>query len=95
VAYTLVNQTTTDTAQVLECGGSVRVNADVFNAAIIVRYGQGRGSYIWGPPVFYAPAHRSLDRACDAIEYRNALPGLPAQLSVEALTPTDLGDDGA
>jgi len=74
------------------CNGCVRVNFDVNNAAVYYQLGRLVGGAIqWAPERFLIPGFRSLDRAFDALAVRSAVAGTPAQVTVDALTPQDIG----
>lgn len=74
------------------CPGCVRVNFDVANATIYYQLGyHSGGSIIWRPERFLVPGFRSFDRQFDAIRVRSAVSGQPAQVTVDVLTPHDVG----
>lgn len=71
--------------------GARRWNLSVNNAAIYYRFGAGSVDVQYGFEVFLAPGFRSFDRAADACQVRSAVPGTPAQVTVEALTAEEVG----
>jgi hypothetical protein len=90
----LNNRTTADQytdALTLRSPGAVRCNVTVANAAVYRRFGMGVGGIEWQEEVFTPPGFMSLDRRFDAVQFRSAVPGTPAQIIVEAVPPLELG----
>lgn len=78
-----------------------RVNLDISNNAIYyqLQAADADGSPAsndgkWRDEVFAGPSFRSLSRACTGVRIRSAVLGSPAQVTVEALPATELGQDG-
>lgn len=77
---------TTDDYQYLSCPGSTSVTLQVSNANILI--GFGRGSIQPGSGVFpltdeeYIPVVGGLDRKCDVIRFKSAVPGQPATIQL-------------
>jgi hypothetical protein len=95
VSYLPVNNRTTDDeytdACTLRCPGAVRCNLLIANAAVYRRFGYGGGGIDWQDEVFTPPGFMSLDRRFDAIQLRSAAAGHPAQVTIEAVPPAELG----
>lgn len=79
-------------ATTLEHPRSVRVNFQVFNAAIVYQLGRGRGGVVYSGDVFLGPGIYSLDRVCDGVRFRSAAAGQPAQVTVELLAVEEVGE---
>lgn len=94
MSYAPVNNATTaddfTTAATLLAPGSVRFNIDVANAAVFYQFGEGWPDVRWGFAVFMGPGFRSFDRQKDAMRVRSAAAGHPAQVTLEALTASEL-----
>lgn len=82
-----------DATTTLICQGAVKINLEVSGAAIFYRYaprtslrpGATIGNF--GPEAFKGPATYLLGRNIEAIQVRSAVPGKPAQVTIEALGP--------
>jgi hypothetical protein len=89
MAYT-IDTTSTDAYQELQCPGTIRVTAQISNAAISINYGQGgRGRpdaavYPPGDEVLL-PSFGGLDRQCDAIRFKSYAAGTPANVKLTAI----------
>ena len=95
----LNNITTADgytLANTLPCEGAVKLNIEVSGAAIFYRYairdslhptGWAGATSNFGPEVFKGPNTYLLSRNADAVQVRSAVPGKPAQVTIEALGP--------
>lgn len=82
MAFSLPNAPTTDLPQTFRCDESASVLLIVSNAAVLIAPGTGRhGAYTLGPEEFYPPGGYGLP-ASDAVQFRSATPGQPAQLSL-------------
>lgn len=76
----------------LRCAHTVRLTVDVEDAPVYMQLGEGsRGVEFSQPEVRRGPAIYTFERACDAVRFRSAIPGLPARVSVEAATEQDVG----
>lgn len=86
----LNNVTTSDgyTGQTtLEAPGTGRVTMHVRNAAVYYSLARGFGASLWGDDIFCPPGSWSGDRDCDGVRVRSAVPGVPAQVTVDAGPP--------
>lgn len=93
--YALNNATTTDDYEdnTLECPGSTEIDLTVSNAAVLIQYafrmhGFTSTSLVWSPPngVFFATGFFIRGRNVDGIRIKSAVPGTPAQVTVEAVS---------
>jgi hypothetical protein len=71
--------------------GLVRVNLIVANASILYELADRwpPGSE-WGEEKFLPPGMFSLERDCQGVRVRSAVAGVPAQVTVDALTDSEL-----
>ena len=95
MSFPVLNNATTgddySTATTVECPGAVRIRVSIANAAIYysLRDRQNapegiRGSAIqWGPDVFAEPSYLTLRGPLDGIRIKSAVPGTPAQVTIE------------
>lgn len=88
----VLDTTTTDTYQYLECPGTSRVTVLVSNAGASIGFGQmpdartfrpGSATY---PPSDepYLPTQGAVARACDEIRVKSYAPGTPADVKIVA-----------
>jgi len=100
MSYALNNVTTLDDydpSTTLQCAGVVKVNIQVYNKAIFYKYSvadyQGYGGNPQGaafnPEVYLAPGIYLMARRAAQVAVRSAVAGAAAQVTIEALTPTD------
>jgi hypothetical protein len=78
-------------ANTLNCEGAVKLDIQVFNAAIYYSYMprsriHPRGGN-FSPEVLLGPATYLLVRNADQVRVRSAASGVPAQVTIEALNP--------
>jgi hypothetical protein len=96
---TLFNVTTADgyiDANTIAQEETERVNFQVANAGIAYQLGTQRyGVPVWGPESVLLPGKFSFDRNTNGVRIRSLVAGAPAQVTVDALTPTDLGPSNA
>jgi hypothetical protein len=91
VSVSLNNITTADVytdANTLRAPGSTRITMHVRNAAAYYQLGVGIAGVLWRDEVFQLPLSWSGDRNFDAVRVRSAVPGVAAQVTIDA------GDDG-
>lgn len=93
--YALNNVTTTDSFEdnTLECPGSSEIDLTVANAAVLVQYAYRMQGYtgaapVWTPPegVFFVPGFFIRGRNVEAVRVKSAVVGIPAQVTVEAVS---------
>lgn len=71
--------------------GTVRVFLQVANAAVLYQEDKsGEGKGLWTSERFLTPTVGSFDRVCSGLRFRSAVPGTPAQVSVELLDADEL-----
>lgn len=96
--YVLNNVTTTDdysAANTLDCPEAVKLDIQVYNAAIFYKYAVNPGGGVssrgipFQPEVFLAPGIYLLVRRAVTVAVRSAAAGAPAQVTIEALTSQD------
>ena len=95
--FVLNNAATADAytdANTLECPGTVKVFVEVFNNGIFIQMfrpgpGLSQGGTQQSPEVFLAPGLYSLIRRIERVRVRSSSAGNPADVTIEALTPTD------
>jgi hypothetical protein len=93
----LNNATTTDAygANVLEAPRFVRLVLIVTGATVLVQLGHGFPPSYDTPEAFYAPGVvYTLERDCSGVRVRSAVKGVPAQVSLQAAEPFDVGGAG-
>jgi hypothetical protein len=80
MAQFVLNITTTDAYQQLNCFGSRKLTLQVSNAGIAIGFGSGGGSQpLWDfQDEPYLPVVGSIVRAFDAIRIKSLVPGKPA-----------------
>lgn len=93
--YALNNVTTGDDfteAATLECPGVKELNIMVYNAAVFIQYafrtmGYKSDSPVWQPTdgVFFPPGERTRGLNVEQVRVRSAVPGKPAQVTIEAV----------
>lgn len=79
----------------LECPGTVKLNVWVLNNGAFIQMAghPGTGPQVaqkaanWRPEVFIPPGMYSFLRRIERIRFRSSAPGLPANVTVEALVP--------
>lgn len=69
----------------LICGGARKLRIQSSLAAIVVQFGYGWGSPVFGPEETFYPTVGSIARTFDAVRVRNFIAGQAAQV---ILTPT-------
>lgn len=80
------NGSTTDSYQYLSCPGTGTVTIQISNANVSINF--GRGSIEPGSGVFnledeiFIPVVGGLDRECDVIRFKSAVPGTPAVIQL-------------
>jgi hypothetical protein len=94
VAIAVLNNVTTQDSYVpdteLFCEGAVKLNVQVFNAAIYYSYRPRTRQHpiqsgSWSPEVILGPGVYLLARRAEAIRVRSAVTGKPAQVTIEAI----------
>lgn len=80
-AHPVFNGATTDQYQYLFCFGSTKLNIQVSNAVILLGFGTGGGpDAMWDTTDEpYLPIIGSIARQFDAIRFKSATLGVPAQ----------------
>jgi hypothetical protein len=89
MAY-VIDTSSTDAYKELPCPGTIRVTAQISNAAIAINYGQGGlgrpGAAVYPPgDEVLLPSFAGLDRQCDAIRFKSYTPGTPANVKITAI----------
>lgn len=89
MAYT-IDTTSTDAYQEFQCPGTIRVTAQISNAAVSINYGVGGrgrpGASIYPPgDEVLLPTLAGLDRTCDAIRFKSYAQGVPANVKITAI----------
>lgn len=94
--YALNNVTTEDTytdANTLNCPGTTELDITVGNSAIFLQYafrehGFSGTSLTWSPEngVFFPPGFHIRGRNVNAVRIRSAVIGVPAQVTIEAVS---------
>jgi hypothetical protein len=90
VSVALNNITTADGytgANTLRAPGSGRITMHVRNAAIYYQLGTGLGGVLWQDEIFCPPMTWSGARVFDLARVRSAVPGTPAQVTIDAGPP--------
>lgn len=80
----------TDQYTEVACPHAIRVRVQVSNAAIAIQYGQGGngrpGAAVYPPgDQQLIPSLADLQQYCDAIRFKSWVPGVPAQVSINAV----------
>ena len=81
-------------ANTLYTEGAIKINIQVYNAAIFYKYAPAasnrnpRGT-TFNPETFLAPGDFLLVRRAAQVAVRSAVPGVPALVTIEALTDLD------
>lgn len=85
MAYVL-DTTTTDSYQELRCPGTTRVLLQISGAKVLVGFGTsyGGGSAVYPADEPFLPVVGSVQRDCDAIRIKSAVPGVPATATITA-----------
>lgn len=102
MSVSLPNTATQDrytAAATLRCAGAVKVNLQVFNAAVVAQFAQAdaRGKEpAWADAAEedVYPNGGSFERACDGVRVRSKVAGVPAQVSIVAVTESENADGG-
>lgn len=64
-------------AGVLACPGAQRLNVTVANQGVVMQLGQGIGTVVWdNSEEALLPSISYLERSCDAVRFRQRVPGL-------------------
>lgn len=98
MSFPLNNRTTadawTDNATLKCVQVCSRVNLDVNNNPVYVQFSRPNpsGALDWDQEVYVPPTFRALDRRFNAVRARSAVTGKPAQVTIVALTPEDIGE---
>jgi hypothetical protein len=81
-----------NTVNAVEQGNTVQVNLQVFNAAVYIQF-RDPLTFNWDTSneTLYAPGLYSLKRRCSGARVRSGLAGTPGRVTLELLTPADLG----
>ncbi len=81
-------------ANTLECPSTVRFVLQVNNAAIYLQrsgaLGVAPGGETFMPEVLFVPGIYPFNRRTNRLRWRSAAAGVPAQVTIEALTEADL-----
>lgn len=83
----LNNQTTADAAQVFSCRGAQNLVITVANAAVYLAFAHNNAGVVGalGVEEFTPPQLLDVEGEwIDAVSYRSAVPGLPAQITIIA-----------
>lgn len=94
--YALNNVTTSDDYEestTLQCPGTTELEITVGNKAIYIQYafrehGMSGTSPVWTPQngVYMPPGFHTRGRNVDGVRVRSAVPGTPAQVTIEAVS---------
>ncbi len=93
--YALNNVKTTDKYEenTLECPGTSELDITVSNAAVLLQYAFRIQGYTgaappWTPPngVYFAPGFHIRGRNVEGVRIKSAVVGVPAQVTIEAVS---------
>jgi hypothetical protein len=76
----------------VEQAKTVQVNLQVYNAAVYIQF-RDPLAFDWDTTeTLYAPGLYSLKRRCSGARVRSGVAGTPGRVTLELLTPADLGE---
>lgn len=85
------NVASTDGWTELSAPSSARLELNVTGAAIYYQLGEGQPPLYSQPEKFQVPVLAHLDRVCDSIRFRSAVAGVPARVTIQAMTAGEAG----